>query len=248
MKSERSNPLSQPARIPKQVFQITASCWLWAAACLFVAMPLAASPQQQYIEHELKLLRPYQSHIKMRLSQFKPLIERIFKQLDSQSLPESLVLVPMLESSFDANAVSHANAAGLWQMIPETAQRFGLQVNKDMDQRFDSHASTKAALKYFHFLYNKFDQDLALTLAAYNAGEGRVARAIKRSGSKQFYQLNLPHETRQYVHRFYALQSLIDIEKLKDLFFQPLFLFTNGNADKQSPLVDLTPIPPLIRL
>ena len=90
----------------------------------------------------------------------------------------------MLESSYNPKAVSSANAAGLWQLIPATATRFGLQVSDNEDQRFDSKASTQAALAYLAFLYKKFDKDIALTLAAYNAGEGRVARAIKKAGSR----------------------------------------------------------------
>ncbi|UUM32282.1 lytic transglycosylase domain-containing protein [Vibrio japonicus] len=248
MKSERFKPFSLIELMRRQVRQINAVGCFWVAACLFATTPVIAAPQQRDIVHELNLLKPYQSHITKRLTQFKPLINRIFDQLDGQSLPASLVLVPMLESSFDVNAVSHANAAGLWQLIPATAQRFGLQVDKDKDQRFDSNASTQAALKYLHFLYNKFDQDLALTLAAYNAGEGRVARAIKRANSRQFSRLTLPHETRQYVHRFYALKVLIDVEKLKGKSFQPLFLFANGVNDNRLPLVDLAPLPPLITL
>ncbi len=156
--------------------------------------------------------------------------------------------MPMLESSYNPKAVSHANAAGLWQLIPATAQRFGLTVDTKQDDRFDTEASTAAALKYLTFLYNKFDQNMALTLAAYNAGEGRVARAIQRAGSNDFQKLTLPKETRQYVSRFFALEKLIDIGQLQSSSFQPLLLFASDAPMVSQPLIDFSPLPPLVNL
>ncbi|MDF2152579.1 lytic transglycosylase domain-containing protein [Vibrio sp. CAU 1672] len=246
MKSARFKRLS--LHVPALPCWCHAGCFLFSLWCLLVVPSVSAAPQQHKIDKQINILRPYQSHIQKRLSQFSPLVNRIFSQLDEKSLPSSLVLVPMLESSFDASAVSHANAAGLWQLIPATARRFGLRVDGTNDQRFDSQASTQAALKYLQFLYNKFDQDLALTLAAYNAGEGRVARAVKRAGTREFAKLPLPQETRQYVQRFYALKTLVDISKLQRSSFRPLFLYAGNTQDNQMPLVDFSPLPPLISL
>ena len=211
---------------------------------LCTVYPLNASPLLTEFEHELAVLTPYKKQIEQRLAVNRPLIQDIAKQLSSQSLPSQLILLPMLESSYDPKAVPHANAAGLWQLMPATAQRFGLKIDASQDQRFDIQASTEAAIEYLAFLHNKFD-DLALTIAAYNAGEGRVSRAIKKSGSRQFSALALPSETTQYVHRFYALRSLIEIERLLEKQPNTLFLFGEFN---QSPLVDLSPLPPLITL
>ncbi|MBN3495033.1 lytic transglycosylase domain-containing protein [Vibrio neptunius] len=224
---------------------------LWKPAlCLFLSLflcplyPLNAAPLPTEYGQELVVLTPYKKHIEQRLVLNRALIDDIAKQLSSQSLPSQLVLLPMLESSFDPNAVSHANAAGLWQLMPATAQRFGLKVDANQDQRFDIQASTKVAIEYLAFLHNKFD-DLALTIAAYNAGEGRISRAIKKSGSKAFSSLKLPAETTQYVHRFYALLNLIQLERLLGKPPNPLFLFGESN---HSPLIDLSPLPPLITL
>jgi len=93
-------------------------------------------------------------------------------------------------------------------------------------------------------LYNKFD-DLALALAAYNAGEGRVSRAINRAGSAKFSELKLPKETSQYVSRFYALLELVEWQHLIQPQPQQLFLFGQGSTE---PLIDLAPLPPLITL
>jgi len=224
--------------------------WLHPLFFLMLAAPVAslASPSSQSIEQQLRILTPYQSHIQQRLEQFSPLIQQIFHQLEEQTLPVSLALVPMLESSYDPKAVSHANAAGLWQLMPATAQRFGLTVTAQQDQRFDTDASTRAAIRYLAFLYRKFDGDMALTLAAYNAGEGRVARAIKAAGSRSFPELTLPQETQTYVSRFYALSHLIDINQLRRETFSPLFLFGGQQPNTTRPLIDLTPLPPLISL
>ncbi|GEA25005.1 hypothetical protein VH1807_contig00059-0077 [Vibrio harveyi] len=154
----------------------------------------------------------------------------------------------MLESSYNPQAVSHANAAGLWQLIPATATRFGLQVSDTDDERFDTKASTQAALKYLAFLYEKFDQDLALTLAAYNAGEGRVSRAMKNAGSRNFDALTLPNETQEYVNRFYALERLVDVQQLRTDSFQPLLLFSDQSSIYTKPLIDLSRLPPLVEL
>lgn len=217
--------------------------------CLMLLSPRAfAKPNHASIEQQFQILAPYQTQITQRLDSVSPLLDHIFKQLKQQSLPADLVLVPMLESSYNAKAVSHANAAGLWQLIPATATRFGLQVNNALDERFDTEASTRAALKYFAFLYNKFEQDMALTLAAYNAGEGRVARAIKKAGSKEFSALALPKETQQYVHRFYALNRLVDVHQLRSDAFQPLQLFANPSLLNTQPLIDLNKLPPLVKL
>lgn len=207
-----------------------------------------AKPHEVTISQQYQVLAPYQTQITQRLDSVSPLLDHIFKQLKQKSLPANLVLVPMLESSYNPKAISHANAAGLWQLIPATATRFGLQVSDKQDERFDTKASTQAAIRYLEFLYNKFDQDIALTLAAYNAGEGRVARAIKKAGSQDFTALTLPKETQQYVNRFYALERLVNIQKLRTDSFQPLLLFANQPSIYAEPLIDLSRLPPLVEL
>ncbi len=207
-----------------------------------------AKPHKASIDQQYQVLAPYQTQITQRLDSVSPLLDHIFKQLKQKSLPANLVLVPMLESSYNPKAVSHANAAGLWQLIPATATRFGLQVSDKQDERFDTKASTQAAIRYLEFLYNKFDQDVALTLAAYNAGEGRVARAIKKADSRDFTVLTLPKETQQYVNRFYALERLVNIQQLRTDSFQPLLLFANHSTIYPEPLIDLSRLPPLVEL
>ena len=203
-----------------------------------------ASPLPSEIKKPFDILSPYRSQIQARLEANSSLIQDIHQQLKNHQLPPSLALLPMLESSFDPRAVSHAKAVGLWQLIPATAERFGLDVGKHNDQRYDPELSTAAATQYLAFLYEKFG-DLTLTLAAYNAGEGRVARAIKRAGNAHFPDLALPKETQQYVRRFYALMKLVDITKLHKTERQRFFLFGQTHS---TPLIDLGPLPPLVTL
>ncbi|MGR5131082.1 lytic transglycosylase domain-containing protein [Vibrio alfacsensis] len=248
MKSIRSKHFSLCLQTltPSRLYSV--GFFIMAITLLGLSPPAYAKPPYADIQHQYQVLVPYKSQIVERLDSVSSLIDHIFKQLKLQSLPANFVLVPMLESSYNPTAVSHANAAGLWQLIPTTAKRFGLQVSPDHDERFDTEASTHAALAYLAFLYQKFDHDIALTLAAYNAGEGRVARAIKRAGTDDFNRLTLPKETQQYVRRFYALEQLVDVSKLRSDSFQPLLLFSSPSVHHSQPLIELGRLPPLIDL
>ncbi|PNQ66939.1 lytic murein transglycosylase [Vibrio agarivorans] len=207
-----------------------------------------AKPSDSAINKQHKILAPHKVKISKKLEASQQLVSHIIEQLKYRSLPTDLVLLPMLESSFNPNAISHANAAGLWQLIPATAQRFGLQVTSQNDQRFDVKASTQAALAYLEFLYEKFDQDISLALAAYNAGEGRVAKALKKAGSRDFNKLILPQETQQYVHRFFALRQLVDVKGIQSNTKEPLLLFSAQDTFNVEPLVNWEPLPPLVNL
>ncbi len=208
-----------------------------------------AKPSDKDIQQQYQVLAPYKKQITKRLDDVSPTLDHISQQIKQRSLPDTLIFVPMLESSYNPQAVSHANAAGLWQLIPATAVRFGLKVDSNKDERFDTQASTSAALDYLSFLYKKFDQNISLTLAAYNAGEGRVARAIKRAGSSDFQKLKLPQETQQYVNRFHALLKLIEVpnSNAKGRSFNPRFLFAN-EQHKPKPIIDFSRLPPLVNL
>ena len=113
-------------------------------------------------------------------------------------MPAELICIPFLESGFDPNAFSSGTAAGLWQFMPHTADRFGIQRSWWYDGRRDIIASTEAAIRYLAYLHDIYD-DWLLTLAAYNAGEGRVRRAITRNRKAgrptDFWSLDLPPQT-----------------------------------------------------
>ena len=138
----------------------------------------------------------------------------VVDEIEARDLPMELALLPIVESAYNPSAISRASAAGMWQFIPGTGQRYGLEQNYCYDGRKDVLASTQAALDYLEDLHARFDGDWYLALAAYNAGEGRVERAIKRNEQNgkptDFWSLSLPKETRSYVPRLIALARMIE--------------------------------------
>lgn len=243
---------------PSSVSWVRSSSWLpfrryRPSTCLVIASLVVSTfvfgqPHTQAIQKQVMLLQPYQEQINKRLTHSQGIVGHIATRLTKQSLPRSLILIPMLESSYNSEAISHAGAAGLWQLIPSTAKRFGLKIDATQDERFNTIESTDAAISYLAFLYQKFGEDLALTLAAYNAGEGRVDRAIRRAKTNQYSSLVLPQETIQYVERFYALNQIVDLQEVIPPQAKSYALFGPNFSAQNQPLVDLKPLPPLINL
>jgi membrane-bound lytic murein transglycosylase D len=118
-------------------------------------------------------------------------------------LPLELKYLAVVESKLKSTAVSRAGASGPWQIMPSTARCLGLKVTSRNDERNHTWKSTQAAAKYLKYLYGEFD-DWLLVIAAYNAGPGKVQKAIRLSGSRNFWKLQyfLPTETRLHVKRF----------------------------------------------
>ncbi len=137
----------------------------------------------------------------------------ILGELDRRGMPSDLALLPIVESAYDPFAYSHGRAAGMWQMIPGTARRFGVRQNWWYDGRRDVLDSTRAALDYLQSLHAQFDGDWQLAVAAYNSGEGNVIRAIKRNSKAgkptDFWHLRLPRETVTYVPKLLALVDIV---------------------------------------
>lgn len=131
---------------------------------------------------------------------------RIFEE---EGVGAELVWLGQVESGFNPNARSPKGAAGIWQLMPDTARHFGLQVGA-LDERFDFEKSTRVAARYLRMLFAKFG-DLELALAAYNAGEGRVEKALRATSERTFRGLALrnllPKETRDYVPAVLAAQN-----------------------------------------
>lgn len=133
--------------------------------------------------------------------------------IEQRDMPLELALLPIVESAYDPFAYSHGRASGMWQFIPGTGKRFGLEQNWWYDGRRDIVASTRAALDYLSYLERRFDGNWLLALAAYNSGEGNVRKAVKRNRAKQrptdFWSLDLPKETRAYVPKLIALAQIV---------------------------------------
>ncbi len=156
------------------------------------------SAQDDYMERVFARARPWLHHIA--------------NEIEARDLPGELALVPIVESAYDPFAYSHGRAAGTWQFIASTARDHGLSINDWYDGRRDVYASTSAALDYLGFLGQRFDNEWPLALAAYNAGQGRVGRALQRAGASparyQLHRLPLPRETLAYVPKITGLGCL----------------------------------------
>jgi membrane-bound lytic murein transglycosylase D len=136
------------------------------------------------------------------------LIEGILTQY---GLPKELKYIAVIESNLSTGATSYKGAGGPWQFMPYTARNYGLVVSGYYDERRDYYKSTHAASKYLLSLYKEF-HDWLLVMAAYNGGSGRVISAIKKSGSRNFWDLQyyLPEESRTYVKRFIATHYIME--------------------------------------
>ncbi len=138
----------------------------------------------------------------------------IVGELEARKMPLELALLPVVESAFNPIAYSTARAAGLWQFIPATGTRYGLKQNFYYDGRRDVIEGTRAALDYLQFLANEFDGDWMLAVAAYNAGEMNVSRAVERNKRlgkpTDFFSLDLPRETEAYVPKLLAMRRIIN--------------------------------------
>ena len=149
-----------------------------------------------------------------RLDQLRPLLIPI---LEDEGIPQEIAAVVVVESGGRSNAVSPKGALGLWQLMPDTARRYGLVVTPSRDERLDVDRSTRAAARYLRDLYQQFGS-WPLALAAYNAGEQRVQRAVERSGITDFIQLSslrlLPQETRNYVPAVLSAMQLLGVSHL----------------------------------
>ncbi len=147
-----------------------------------------------------------------------------------QGLPPEIACLPLVESAFEPQAVSPAGAAGLWQLMPATARRFGLTVNDDVDERFDVRKSTEAATAYLAYLY-RFFGSWPLAIAAYNSGEGTMRNAMRKSSSDNLDSVTaycrrvgdaaapLREETLNFVPRFVA--AVLLISNAEELGFTP---------------------------
>ena len=134
------------------------------------------------------------------------------REAERRNIPTELALLPVIESSYDPSGTSSAAAAGLWQFIPSTGRIYGLNQSSTYDGRRDVIESTRAAYDFLTALHNQFGS-WELALAAYNAGPGRVQKAIDANAARglptDYWSLRLPTETMNYVPRFLAVAEIV---------------------------------------
>ena len=192
--------------------------WRYAHVLASSANPGDAEPQPLYDEISVILNPAVERHVRYlqedihdrfqraldRFYPYEPLIERIFAEF---GLPHDLVYLSLVESGFNPLAYSRARASGPWQFMKRTGGMYGLKVNWYVDERRDPMKSTVAAAHHLRDLYDRFGS-WPLALAAYNAGAGKISRAIQKTGTRDFWRIAqtryIRRETRQYVPKFMA--------------------------------------------
>lgn len=184
---------------------------LWERIRDGFALPKASD--QPRLSREIDYFAGRQDYLDRVADRARPYLSYIVQALEERDMPSEIALLPIVESAFRPFAYSASKAAGIWQFIPTTGQYYGLQQNWWYDGRRDVIAATQAALDYLQRLNGLFAGDWLLTIAAYNAGEGTVLRAIKHNAVRgrrtDFWHLELPRETKTYVPRLLALRALI---------------------------------------
>lgn len=158
------------------------------------------------------------------LKRAQPYLPHIRERFLAEGLPEDLIYLPFAESGFNSFALSSAGACGMWQFMPQTGINYGLMVDAWVDERRDPYKSTEAAIGYLKKLYGDFG-DWSLALAAYNAGEGAIGRALEKTGCDDYFTLcatsaDLKQETKLYVPKFLALVKVA--KNLEKLGFMPI--------------------------
>lgn len=170
-------------------------------------------PDEARIDVQLRWYANSPEYLERVFGRSELYFHHIVSEIERRGMPMEIALLPVVESAFEPYAYSRARAAGLWQFIPGTGQRFSLNQNWWYDGRRDVLESTRAALDYLQFMHDEFNGDWLLAIAGYNCGEGCVARAVRanRAAGKpiDFWSLKLPSETRAYVPKLLAMKRLV---------------------------------------
>jgi membrane-bound lytic murein transglycosylase D len=164
---------------------------------------------------------------------YMPIFQNILSQYE---LPYELAYLPIIESALNPNARSHMGAVGLWQFMPTTGKKYGLEINSLVDERRDPIKSTHAAAKFMNALYSVF-KDWNLVIAAYNCGPGNVNKAIYRAGGKRdFWSIYpfLPKETRAYLPLYIAAVYTMNFAKYHGVCANAEPLFINDSVPVDS--------------
>lgn len=187
--------------------------------------PVALDMVGGQFKHFLHKGRTTMERFSQRSEAYLSHARKVFRE---RGMPEELAYLAMVESGYNAKAVSHAGAAGAWQFMPYTGMKYGLNQDWWMDERLDPYKAAEAAADYLNKLHGDF-RDWHLAIAAYNAGEGKISRALEGTKAKSFFELieknhmlsdkaQLREETKNYVPRFLAFCKIM--RNLNALGFQ----------------------------
>ena len=202
-------PIERAQAASGAVAQLQPPADLWERIRSGFAMPKLESELVTDREQWYASRPDYMQRMTERSSKY---LFHLVEELERRNMPTELALLPYIDSAFNPQAVSSAKAAGMWQFMPATGKYFDLKQNAFRDDRRDVLASTRAALDYLQKLHGMFG-DWHLALAAYNWGEGSVARAIAKNQKAglgtSYLDLRMPDETRLYVPKLQAVKNIV---------------------------------------
>jgi len=171
-------------------------------------VPLHVQDVWERFDREFTILVYAHAQVYLWLKRAERFFPRFEEELKRRNLPLDLKYVAVAESDLQHGAYSPMGAAGLWQFIPGTGQRYGLATQGSVDERYDFELATDSALRYLKDLYEQF-QNWTLAIAAYNCGERRVQEEMERQKVRDYYQLKLPAETERYIFRILAIKAIL---------------------------------------
>ncbi|MBH0055627.1 LysM peptidoglycan-binding domain-containing protein [Pseudoalteromonas sp. SWXJZ94C] len=183
-------------------------------------------PQNRPVVTQRNYYAKHQAYLDRISKRAEPYLHFIVEEVEKREMPIEIALLPIVESAFDPFGYSNRSASGIWQFMPQTGERFDLKQNWWYDGRRDIVQSTRAALDYLSYLHKTLDGDWLNAIAAYNSGEGRLLRAIKKNRKKHlptdFWSLDLPSETTAYVPKLLALADLLKRSDDFNVTWQPV--------------------------
>ncbi len=181
---------------------------------------------QRSVQDKIAWFARNQDYLDRVADRAQPYLYHIIAKLKERNMPLDLALLPIVESAYHPFAYSPSHASGIWQFIPATGKRYGMKQNWWYDGRRDIIAATDGALDYLESLHKRFDGNWFHALAAYNAGEGNVEKAIRRNekaGKKtDFWSLRLPRETRSYVPSLLAVAEVLKNQTKYNISFKSI--------------------------
>lgn len=172
-------------------------------------IPLDRDDVKEALEYELMVNTFRHSrtlHIIKNIERWRPLVTQVLKEYQ---VPEDFLYLAVVESEFDNNALSHAGAMGMWQLMEETAKDHGLEVSSDVDMRRDPKLATEAACKFLKWSNNQFN-NWTITAASYNVGVKGMKNRLSDQKADNFFDLHLNSETGRYVYRIIALKLILE--------------------------------------
>lgn len=187
-------------------------------------VPLEQADIKERMDRELLVNTYWQSNgllLIKRANKYFPILEPLLKKY---GLPDDFKYLCVAESAL-IDETSSAGAAGFWHFMKGTGKEFGLEINKNVDERYDIEKSTKVAADYLKKSYERFGS-WTLAAAAYNAGNARVSRSLKAQGVTSYYDALLPDETERYVLRIIALKEVLSNPKKYGFIFDENDLYT----------------------